>query len=290
MSTKILHDARKEVKIILTGSSSFDLSGKISESLTGRKRTFNLFPLSVEELQSHISTFEIKHSISQYLIYGMYPEVITSNIPSQKKTILRELASSYLFKDILQLTTVKHSDKLYRLLQLLALQIGKTVSLAKLSNVLDMSFESVERYIDLLDKAFVIYRLSGYSRNKSKEISKMDKIYFYDVGIRNAVLDNFTEVELRNDAGDLWENFLISERIKHNSYHDSEKRMYFWRTYGGTEIDLIEEGDGKLFAYEIKYSNKIKNAPKSWSENYPDSSYQTINKDNYLNFVATIKP
>ena len=183
---------------------------------------------------------------------------LNSNIPSQKKTILRELASSYLLKDILQLTTVKHSDKLYRLLQLLALQIGKTVSLAKLSNALDMSFESVERYIDLLDKAFVIYRLSGYSRNKSKEISKMDKIYFYDVGIRNTVLDNFTEIELRNDAGDLWEKFLISERIKRNSYHDSEKRMYFWRTYGGTEIDLIEEGGGKLFAYEIKYSNTLK--------------------------------
>lgn len=290
LSAKILHDANKQINIILTGSSSFDLSGKISEPLTGRKRTFNLFPISLEELQSQYSVFEIRQSISQFMIYGMYPEIITSKSPKQKRTTLRELASSYLFNDILQLTTIKHSDKLYKLLQLLALQIGKTVSLAKISNALDLSFETVERYIDLLEKAFVIFRLSGYSRNKSKEISKMDKIYFYDVGIRNAVLDNYSDIALRVDAGDLWENFIIAERMKYNSYHDKDKRMYFWRTYGGTEIDLIEEGDGKLLAYEIKYNNKVKKAPKAWSENYPDSTYYTINKDNYLQFVTTKHP
>ncbi len=286
LNIKILHDAHPELKIILTGSSSFELANRTAEPLTGRKSTYKLYPISVQELRKHISVFDIKQNIEHYLLYGMYPEVLNEETVEDKKRTLRELSSSYLYKDILMLVHIKHSDKLFKLLQLLALQIGSTASIAKLSNGLDVSFDTVERYLELLEKSFVIFKLSGYSKNKSKEISKMDKYYFYDVGIRNAVLENYSPLSLRTDGGALWENFIISERIKRNEYGGKYGRMYFWRLYSGAEIDYIEEYDGLLHAYEIKFNNKIVKSPKSWQGSYPKSTFETINQDNFLEFVS----
>ena len=286
LNIKILHDATPQLKIILTGSSSFELANRTAEPLTGRKRVFTLYPISISELLLTESKFDIRNNVEKYLLYGMYPDVLNTEGLAEKKIVLSELSSSYLYKDVLMLADVRHSEKLHKLLQLLALQIGSTVSIAKLSNALDLSFDTTERYIDLLQKSFVIFRLSGFSRNLSKEISKMDKYYFYDIGIRNAVLNNFTPMDQRSDAGGMWENFLIAERIKHNEYNSSYGKNYFWRLYTGAEIDYIEDYDGTLHAFEIKYNEKTVKAPKSWIENYPNSTFETINRNNFIQFVS----
>ena len=286
INIKILHDANPMLKIILTGSSSFELANQTSEPLTGRKRTFTLFPISIGELSGQLTGFEIKQKLDEYLRFGLYPDILNTDNIEDKKIRLKELSSSYLYKDVLQLTNIRNSQKIYKLLQLLALQIGSTVSINKLGNSLNTSNDTVERYIDLLEKSYVIFRRSGFSRNLSKEISKMDKIYFYDLGIRNAILDNFATIELRQDSGAMWENFIMAERLKCNNYSNNDKRSYFWRTYTGAEIDMIEEADGKLFAFEIKYNNKTAKTPKTWKETYNDSEFHTINKDNFLEFIV----
>jgi predicted AAA+ superfamily ATPase len=286
INIKILHDANPSLKIILTGSSSFELANQTSEPLTGRKRTFTLFPISIGELAKQLTGFDIKQKLDEYLRFGLYPDILNTNNVEEKKIRLKELSSSYLYKDVLQLSNIRNSQKIFKLLQLLALQIGSTVSVNKLGNSLNMSNDTVERYIDLLEKSYVIFRRTGFSRNLSKEISKMDKIYFYDLGIRNAILDNFNTIDLRSDAGALWENFIIAERLKHNFYSENEKRSYFWRTYTGAEIDMIEETEGKLFAFEIKFNNKTVKAPKTWEETYNSGEFHTINKDNFLQFIS----
>jgi uncharacterized protein len=285
LNLKILYDARKDLKIIISGSSSLDLAGQIKEPLTGRTRTYQLFPVSLKELRNIHSVFELKENLFDFLVYGMYPEVLTIQRKEEKIKHLDELASSYLYKDILKLNNIRYSDKLYKLLQLLALQVGSLVSVVKIANALDLSSETINNYIDLLEKSFVIFRRTGYSRNKAKEISKMDKIYFYDNGIRNALLQNFTPWDLRTDKGALWENFVINERMKNNVYDQKLIRSYFWRTYNGTEIDIVEEENGRLSAFELKANNKITGVPPSWLHDYPEASFQVINMENWMDFL-----
>ena len=284
-SVKLLHDEYPNLKIILTGSSSLELTNTTQESLAGRKRTLELYPLSIEEIRKENSIFEIKEDLDNILKYGLYPEVYSLKAPKDKKETLLELMNSYLYKDILQLAEIKNPRVLRDLVKLLALQIGQTVSVNKLANALNVSHETVTRYIDLLEKSFVVFRLRGYSKNLSKEISKMDKIYFYDTGIRNIVINQFSPMNERVDNGNIWENFIISERRKFNSYQGKFKEYYFWRTYTGAEIDYIEEEDGKLEAFEIKFNKSKKNPPVTWKETYPNSSFETINLDSWTDFV-----
>lgn len=282
---KILYDKNPDLKIVLSGSSSFELANKLQEPLTGRKKVFTLYPFSCEELiEDHLTPFELKQKVSSILRFGLYPEVYKATDLKTKQEVLRELSSSYLYRDILMLTDIRHHNKLHDLLKLLALQIGSTVSINKLANALNLNAKTVEDYILKLEQSFVIYRLRGFSKNLAKEISKQDKIYFYDIGIRNAILNNFLDLSSRNDTGSIWENFLISERIKTNAYHQSYPNIYFWRTYTGAEIDYIEELNSEIKAYEFKYSQKTVSAPKSWTETY-SSVFETVNTDNFLSFI-----
>lgn len=285
INLKILHDNLPNLKIIVTGSSSFELANKIKEPLTGRTQTYYLYPISVGELRNSHSIFELKDQIPYYLQYGMYPEIIQMKSRTEKIKHLQELTSAYLYKDVLQLAAIKHSDKIYKLLQLLAFQIGNLVSMHEIGKTLQISHETVNHYIDLLEKGFIIYRLSGYSGNLRKEVTKMNKIYFFDLGIRNALIENFNSLEMRQDVGQLWENFIINERIKKNSYQDFFTNQYFWRTYSGAEIDYIESHSGILDAYEIKWNTKKHSVPKTWIETYKNATYKQIDKNNFLDFI-----
>jgi len=284
INLKILHDAKPNLKIIVTGSSSFEIANKIQEPLTGRVKNFFLFPLWLKELKEFNSGFQLKERINEFLIFGLYPEIYTTPNKSDKIDHLLHLGSSYLYKDIFQLTNIKYNDKIVKLTQLLALQIGSILSINKLANALNISHETVENYIDLLEKSFVIFRLSAFSRNKVKEISKSDKFYFYDLGIRNAIINNFTGPDSRTDLGMMWENFVIAERMKKLEYERVHKKRYFWRTYNGSEIDYVEEQNGILEAFEIKYSNKKRKVPVAWSKEYGDK-YSTINFENWFDWV-----
>lgn len=285
INLKILHDAKPNLKIIVTGSSSFELANKTKEALTGRTWTYTLFPISISELRQTQNLFEINDLLEQILLYGTYPDVI--NLPNQQDKIrfLNELTTAYLYKDVFELATIKYPEKLRKLLQLLAFQAGSEVSLNEIANSLDINRATVENYIDLLEKAFVIFRLSAFSRNLRKEINKMDKIYFYDLGVRNALIYNFNSIDIRNDNGALWENFLVVERLKNNNYQNRFAQSYFWRTYTGAELDYIEEQNGQLSGFEFKFSKKVNKAPKSWQENYVDASFQCINRSNYWDFI-----
>ena len=286
INLKILHDERPDLKIIATGSSSFDLANKISEPLTGRVWSYNLFPLAFCELKNIYSNFELNDLLESALVYGTYPEIFLAGNFKDKEDRLGEISQSYLYKDILDLQDVRKANKITSLLKLLSFQIGSEVSLQELADKLDISRETVERYIDLLEKSFIIFRLSGLSRNLRKEVSKMDKIYFYDLGIRNAVIDNFKPLQDRIDVGALWENFLIVERMKYLSYTRQKNSRYFWRTHTGAELDYIEEYGGKLFAYEMKWGKKMPNVPSAWRETYTNSEFKVINRDNYLEFIT----
>ena len=285
INLKIIHDEIPEVKIVATGSSSFELANIVREPLTGRTWTFTLYPISLGELSAVQNPFELDLRLEELMLFGMYPEVFSYPGASDKILFLKELSGSYLYKDILELGDVRHSRKVYDLVRLLAYQIGSTVSLNELGRQLEMSKETVARYIDLLENAFIVFRVSGYSRNLRKEVVKMDKIYFYDLGVRNAVIDNFNTFALRNDIGPMWENFLIAERIKYTAYRNMFANRYFWRTYTGAELDYLEESGGQLRGYEFKWGNKTANPPQTWLETYPEASFQCINRDNYLEFV-----
>ncbi|MEI7619969.1 MAG: ATP-binding protein [Candidatus Falkowbacteria bacterium] len=285
LNLKILSDNLKDLKIIVTGSSSFDLANKIKEPLTGRTWTYNLYPLSFLELSETYNQFELNDLLDNYLVFGAYPEVFILENMKDKKKLLEEITQAYLYKDILELDSIKKSDKLFKLLRLLAWQIGQEVSINELSNNLDLSYKTVEKYIELLEKSFVIYRLSAFSKNLRKEVVKKDKIYFYDLGIRNALIDNLKPVVDRNDLGQLFENFLISERLKKINYQESPRNSYFWRVYTGQEIDYIEEVAGKLNAFEFKYNKNKARLPSSFLANYQSSEFRLINKDNFLEFV-----
>lgn len=285
MGLKILIDNLPELKIIATGSSSFDLAQKTGEPLTGRKRTITLFPISLIELKTQFNNYELNEQIEDYLIYGMYPEVLTSNSNSEKVEILDELVGSYLLKDILMHDKVKNSKLLSDLIKLLAFQVGNLVSFNELANKLGINIRTVSRYIDLLEKSYVIYRLSSYSKNLRNEISGKSKYYFYDNGIRNAIIKQFNEISLRNDIGALWENFIISERMKKLSYQRLIYNRYFWRNYNQQEIDLIEEVNGELKAYEIKWSKKKTKVPANFTKQYGETGFSIIHRGNYLDFV-----
>lgn len=287
INLKILHDRLPALKIIVTGSSSLDLANRIKEPLTGRTWTHTLYPVSIAEwrMYSGANAFETQVALSTFLRFGMYPEVFSMDTPAKKERYLLEITGSYLYKDVLALSNIKFPEKLLQLLRLLAFQVGGEVSIQELSSSLQIHRDAVLNYLDLLEKTFIIFRLSGYSRNLRKEITKMDKIYFYDVGVRNAIIGNFNELTERNDTGQLWENFLIAERIKRNAYHPHFVNYYFWRTYNNAELDLVEERGGQLMGYEFKWGQKKGSPPKSWLETYANASYQCYNRDNFLDFL-----
>ncbi|MBO5798728.1 MAG: ATP-binding protein [Paludibacteraceae bacterium] len=281
---KLITDQIKDVQLIATGSSSFDLSNEINEPLTGRKREFQLYPLSFAEMVGHHGLLTEKRLLPHRLIYGYYPAVVTAN--GDEKVTLKELADSYLYKDILRFGIIKKSEKITKLLQALAYQIGSQVSYNELAQLVGIDSKTVESYITILEKSYIIFRLNCFSRNLINELKSTRKIYFYDNGIRNALIANFAQPEMRADMGCLWENFIISERIKRNTYQNVWANKYFWRTKYQQEIDYIEESDGKLYAYEFKYNtNKKVNMPKSFSESYPDATFQIITPDNIEDFV-----
>jgi len=286
INLKLLHDSLPELKIIATGSSSFELANQIKEPLTGRTWTFTLFPIAWHELKDLFNPFELRQKLPEYLVYGSYPEIFS--IPNRKDKVryLNELSSSYLYKDILEISSIRYTSKINDLLRLLAFQVGSEVSLSELGSSLSMSKETVTAYIDLLEQAFIVFRLSGFSRNLRKEVTKMDKIYFYDLGVRNTVINQLNPLEQRNDVGKLWENFLMIERRKLLAYQSIYAGSYFWRTYTGAELDYIEERDGKLYGYEFKYGKKTPRPPKTWLETYQNASYQCISQENYHSFVT----
>ena len=286
-SLKLIVDIIKTVEVIVTGSASFELAGQIGEPLTGRKRTITLYPIAQLELLAINNKFELKNQLDDFLVYGSYPEVITrGNNLTEKIEVLDELISSYLLKDLLELENVKSSLILWDLLKLLAFQIGNEVSHNELANKLGLDRKTVGRYLDLFEKTFVIYRVRGYSGNLRKEITRKSKYYFYDVGIRNAVIGNFNRLSDRNDVGALWENFIFMERIKKRHYQGIYGNEYFWRTWDKKEIDLIEERDGKLYGFEFKWGKKLPKAPKDWLETYHNATYEVISQDNYLDFIV----
>lgn len=282
---KIMVDQLPGIKIIATGSSSFELAGQIGEPLTGRKITLTLFPVSQIELGLMHNNYDLKNKLAEYLVYGSYPEVAANNNFNEKRRILNEIVGSYLLKDVLELERVKGSKILLDMLRLLAFQVGNEVSLSELGAQVGLDYKTVGRYLDLFEKSFVIFNLRGFSRNLRKEITKKSKYYFFDNGVRNAVIANFNSLELRDDIGKLWENFLIIERLKKQSYKNLYANNYFWRTWDRKEIDLVEEREGKLFGYEFKWKEKQVKQPREWLKNYPNSSFEIINKENYLEFI-----
>ena len=284
INLKIIYDNMPQLKVIVTGSSSFDLANKVKEPLTGRTSTYILFPISIMELRKTHNEFELQNQLDEFMIYGMYPDLLRYNSYKKKEKYLRELSSSYLYKDIFDISKIRNTSKIRDLLRLLAFQIGSEVSLNELGNSLGLNQETVATYINILEKSFIIFRLSGFSRNLRKEISKHDKIYFWDLGIRNTLIDNFSPVNMRNDIGSMWENFIIAERLKYLSYNEIYASSYFWRTYTGAELDYIEEKDGVLYAYEIKYKKPKLKAPKTWVDNY-SNNYKCITIDNFWEFI-----
>ena len=285
INLKILKDEIPKLKILVTGSSSIDIAGAISESLTGRKQTYSLFPLSIQEIGAKKNKFEINRELENLLVYGAYPEVYTNINMEDKIDLLMEISTSYLYKDILELSNIKYHRKIKDLLRLLAFQIGNEVSISELANALRINQETIVNYLNLLEKSFVIFRLFGFSKNLRKEIRKKDKFYFFDLGIRNAIIGNFNYLDRRNDIGGLWENFIISERRKYLEYNKLRANSYFWRTYTGAELDYIEEKSGNLHGFEIKYTKLRKNAPKTWVSEYVNADFTSINKDNYLDIL-----
>ena len=272
----------KKKQIIATGSSSLNLLSNTSEPLTGRKYVYELYPLSVTEIYSQRHPLDLDKELENLLIYGSYPDIYSGSLRVKEEQLL-EITRSYLYKDILELEDVRSSSSIDKLLSALALQVGSEVSLRELSNLLNLHIGTVERYIDLLEKNYVIFRLPPYYTNQRKVLSKQNKIYFYDLGIRNALINNFNPLSKRNDRGALWENFLIIERMKLNAYTNRYVSNFFWRTYDGAEIDYIEQYADSLDGYEFKW-NKEKKAPKSWLE-YPNATYELINIENYKEFL-----
>jgi predicted AAA+ superfamily ATPase len=285
LNLKMLIDAMPDLRILATGSSSFRIAHDAGEPLTGRQYTIRLLPLS----QAEISRLEPRHEtvarLESRLLYGSYPEVVTAEDSDLRVRYLRELVNSYLLKDILALDGLRHSDKVFRLLQLLAHQIGKEVSLSELGSQLGLNKKTVERYLDLLQKVFVLYRLTGLSRNLRQEIVRHARYYFLDVGMRNALINNFAPLSLRNDVGALWENYVFMERIKAHELIGEPVGVWFWRTYDRQEIDLVEERGGHLHGFEIKWSPGKGRRPLAWAAAYPEASFTVIHRDNYLDHV-----
>lgn len=286
VNLKLIVDHIPGIRVIATGSSSFDLARSVGEPLTGRKTTLKLFPLAQLEIARIEQRHQTDANLESRLVYGSYPEVVLTNDNRAREQYLREIVASYLYKDVLELDGIRHAAKISRLLQMIALQVGKEVSYTELGTGLGMSKNTVERYLDLLEKAFVIQKLPGFSRNLRSEVTKNCRYYFLDNGIRNALLNNFNPLALRNDTGELWENYLILERIKRQEYLQEQANTYFWRTYRQKEIDFIEERQGKLYGYEMKWGTAGGKPPKEWLEGYPDATWQVVNRRNYLELIT----
>lgn len=283
LTLKLTVDTLSHIQVIATGSSSFDLSNKVAESLTGRKYEFTLYPFSVEELSQKYSSLELDRLIESLMLYGAYPDIVMKQ--SEAITLLKSLTESYLYKDVLEFEEIRNSDVLYKLLQALALQVGNEVSYNELAQTVGVHHKTVARYIELLEKAFVIFRLRPYSKNARTALTKLRKVYFFDLGIRNALLNNFNALELRSDKGALWENFVINERLKSNHNHGKFPSMHFWRTYDQAEIDYIEEENEVITGYECKWKKEKLKVPKAFRDLYPGSEVREINRENVLNFL-----
>jgi predicted AAA+ superfamily ATPase len=283
LTLKLIADNFPETQIIATGSSSFELSGKISEPLTGRKIEFFLFPLSIEETLQVYSQLEAARLLEERLIFGMYPGVFFTG--PDRESRLRELATSYSYKDVLAYQDIRNPEILEKLLQALALQIGSEVSYNELAQLLGINKVTVESYISILEQAYIIFRVGPFSRNIRNELKKKRKIYFYDLGIRNALINNLNPLSLRADVGALWENFMVVERFKRNNNLGISANIYFWRTSTGKEIDYIEDVGGKLSGYEFKWQKNSFTSPKEFLEAYPKSTVEIINRDNYSEFL-----
>ena len=284
---KLMVDHIDGLRVVITGSSAFDMTNQVGEPLTGRKYTFQLFPMSEPELRPLETITEHPDRLHQRLIFGNYPELQHMTSDEDRIAYLNEIVNSYLLRDVLAFDNIRNSDKIFSLLRLVAFQIGKEISYNELGRQLGISKNTVERYLDLLSKVFVVYRLGGFSRNLRKEIVKNDRWYFYDNGLRNALIANMNPLSLRDDIGLLWENYLISERIKVQSYRMELVNRYFWRTYDQQEIDLIEEKGGQLFGFEMKWKAKKKpSAPPAFSKAYPDAIFQVIYQENYAEWLG----
>jgi len=283
---KLITDQMPDVQVIATGSSSFELSSKVNEPLTGRKREFKLFPISFSEMKEHTSLLEELRMLPHRLVYGYYPEVVMN--PGDEQTTLKELTDSYLYRDILSFDKVAKSNKLIALLQALAYQIGSQVSYHEISGWIGIDSKTIERYIDILEKSYIIFRLPCFSRNLRNELKSSRKIYFWDLGIRNTLIGNWSPVENRQDVGAMWENFVIAERMKNNHYAQRYVQSYFWRTKSQQEIDYLEEADGKLQAFEMKWNTKrsATRCPQSFSSAYLDANYMVVTPNNIEEFLV----
>ena len=287
MILKLIVDSIKGIKIIATGSSVFDLSNNLGEPLVGRKNTLYLFPLSQIEFSEQENYKQTTEKLEQRLIFGSYPELEQYDDWENKEDYIGEIINSYLLKDILIFEGIKHSDKIYDLLRLIAFQIGQEVSLPELATQLQMSKNTVANYLDLLSKVFVLFKIEGFSRNLRKEIVKSSRWYFYDNGIRNGIINNFNKIENRNDIGALWENYLASERIKKQHYKKIRTNNYFWRTYDQQELDWLEEIGDNLAGFEFKWNeNRKAKIPTAFAKAYPEATFEVINKQNYLDFIT----
>lgn len=282
---KLIVDEIPGIKVLASGSSSFDLLNRTGEPLVGRSTQFLLTPFSQSELAQTETPLETRQNLESRLIYGSYPEVVMMDNYERKTDYLRDIVGAYLLKDILAIDGLKNSAKMRDLLRLIAFQLGSEVSYDELGKQLGMSKTTVEKYLDLLEKVFIVYRLGAYSRNLRKEVTKAGKWYFYDNGIRNAIIGAFSPLAVRQDVGALWENYIIGERRKMNFNAGLHKDFYFWRTYDKQEIDLIEESPSGLNALEFKWGNKTPAVPKAFRETYPHADFQIVNRDNYLEFV-----
>jgi len=288
LNLKILVDSFRHARILATGSASFDLANKISEPLTGRQLTFHLYPISYPELSAAFGPLEARAQLERWLVWGGYPAIVTAETPQLRQRLLNELVGASLYRDLLEWEGLRRADKIADLLRLLAFQIGQEVSVAELAASLALNRQTVERYLDLLEKVFVIFRVGGFSRNLRKEVTKNARYYFYDNGVRNSLIQNFNPLPLRNDVGQLWENFLVVERRKANQMRGRMVNTYFWRTYDQKEIDYLEESGGRLEGYEFKWQET---APRravrdEFLRAYPDASLTVIHRDNFTDFLS----
>lgn len=283
ITLKLITDQFKKVQLLVSGSSALEINNNTQEALTGRKFEYHLYPISWEEFESNVGYVEATQQLEERLVYGMYPDVINNR--SDAREVLKQLSTSYLYKDVLSLVGIRKPELLEKLLKALALQLGSEVSYNELSNLLEIDKATVSRYIDILEKSYIVFQLNSFSRNRRNEIKNNRKIYFYDNGIRNMIINNLNPIDLRNDKGALWENFLISERIKIQSYHSIFSNNYFWRTIQKQEIDFVEESGGEISAYEFKWKSGGRNKiPKSFLENY-NAKGATIDKENFRTFI-----
>jgi len=288
ITLKIITDQFKNVQLFVSGSSSFDLGNKLNEPLTGRKWEYELFPISWEEYEKNIGYLKAEQQIENRLLYGFYPEVLNNS--ANEKDVLKNLVNSYLYRDILAFSEIRKPEVLEKLLQALALQMGNEVNYNELSQIVGINKITIQKYIEILEKGYIIFRLNSFSRNIRNEIKKNRKIYFYDNGIRNMIIGNFSPLDLRIDKGALWENFLISERRKQNMYKNTFAKMYFWRTKQQQEVDFVEEKNGHVIGYEFKWKAKGKVKFPSTFINRYNSKIEVIDRDNFRNFVTLTLP